>query len=195
MPANRSLRNALLENRRRQREDGYMFEFTASNLGIPEDDQIKPGRVRRLNLADRATIDALPTHLQSTVWEGVKEFEKLQKANKAGKEDPQSLSEAVMNNQKSLRAANAFCVAAFISPVIVVTEEEFERNTEAQYVVTDIAEEDRINVFMLCLDGDSEQAKKLKLFRPERPADAAARPTGAVAPTPIGDHEPAVAGV
>ncbi|MDQ3541389.1 MAG: hypothetical protein M3440_11940 [Chloroflexota bacterium] len=195
MPDRHSLRAALIENRRRQREYGFAFEFTVSNLGIPEDDQIKQGRVRRLNLADRATIDALPTHLQSTVWEGVKEFEKLQKANRAGKADPQSLMEAVMNNQKSMKAADAFCVAAFISPVIVATEDEFDRNPEANYVVTDIAEEDRLNVFMICLDGDSEQAKKLKLFRPERTADAAARPTGAMAPTSIRADEPAVAGV
>ncbi len=195
MPDRHSLRAALLENRRRQREDGFAFEFTASNLGIPEDDQITPGRYRRLNTTSPETIDLLPPHLQATVWEGIKEFEKLQKANKAGGDDPQSLMEAIKSNQKSMKSANAFCVAAFISPVIVATEEEFERNAEAQYVVTDIAEEDRINLFMICMDSNQAQSRNLKLFRPERPADAAAGAPGAVAPTPIGDHEPAVAGV
>lgn len=194
MPANRSLRPAILENRRRQREDGFAFEFTATNLGIPKEDQLKPARVRRLATTELGILDQLPADLQATVFEGLKELERIQKANE-GRPDPQSLAEAVTNNQEFLKTANAFCVAAIISPVVVSTEEEYERNVNAELVIDDIASEDRINLAIMCADSRSQQASTLKLFRPERPADAAPRPTGAVAPTAIRADEPAVAGV
>ncbi len=154
-------RDALLEHRRRQREDGYLFPLTATSIGL---DEPLVAHVRRLNLTDRAAIDLLPQDVQGVVWEGVKEFDKLQKANRAGKDSPDSLDEAILNNEKSMKAADAFCIAAFIEPKLVATEADLPANGAA-YVVTDIAAEDRIGLFMVCVDADSARAKNLKMFR------------------------------
>jgi hypothetical protein len=168
-------RDALLEHRRRQREDGYLFPLTATSIGL---DETMTAHVRRLNLTDRAAIDLLPKDVQGVVWEGVKEFDKLQKASKAGRDSPDSLDEAILNNEKSMKAADAFCIAAFIEPRLVATEADL---TDGAYVVTDIAAEDRIGLFMICVDADSARAKNLKLFRRKPHADVSNGTAGPMA--------------
>jgi hypothetical protein len=178
-------RDALLEHRRRQREDGYLFPLTATSIGM---DEPMTAHVRRLNLTDRAAIDLLPKDVQGVVWEGVKEFDKLQKASKNGKADPDTLDEAILNNEKSMKAADAFCIAAFIAPRLVATESDL---TAGAYVVSDIAAEDRIGLFMICVDADSARAKNLKLFRRKPDADVSNGTAGPVAASTLFAVEPA----
>jgi hypothetical protein len=169
-------RDALLEHRRKQREDGYLYPLNATSIGL---DETLTAHVRRLNLTDRAAIDLLPQDVQAVVWEGVKEFDRLQKASK-GKDAPESLKDAVANNEQSMKAADAFCIASFISPKLVATEADLASNPEA-WVVTDVAAEDRIGWFMVCVDADSARAKNLKLFRRKPSAVVPNGTTGTVA--------------
>lgn len=157
-------RAALLEHRRRQTEDGYLFPLAATSIGM---DDLLQARVRRLNTTDRASIEQLPQAAQEIVWRGMKEFEAEQKKlTEQGKAD--SLIEAVTSNEKVLLAANALVIAAFIEPVIVATEAEVR---DGAWTVDDVAAEDRISFFFACADADSASAKQLKLFRPKPSVD------------------------
>jgi hypothetical protein len=177
-------RDALLEHRRRQREDGYLFPLTATSIGL---DETMNAHVRRLNLTDRAAIDLLPKDVQGVVWEGVKEFDKLQKANKAGRDSPDSLDEAILNNEKSMKAADAFFIASVLdirqgdkvlTTKIVANDAERQR-FPGSFAVHGIAAEDRDKWFMVCVDADSAKAANLKLFRGKSDAHVS---NGAVGP-------------
>ena len=172
-------RTALLEHRRRQQEDGFLFPLAATSVGM---DETLQARVRRLNTTDRASIEMLPSAVQDTVFSGMKAFEKEQKAaEEAGK--PGSLSDVVLSNQRVLLAADAVCIAAFIEPKLVATEDELAANPGA-YTVNDIAAEDRISFFMACADADSASARQLKTFRHKPAESVAAGATGGLASFP-----------
>lgn len=172
-------RTALLEHRRRQQEDGFTFPLAATSVGM---DDLIHARVRRLNTTDRASIEMLPTAVQDTVFSGMKAFEKEQKAaEEAGK--PESLGEVVLSNQRVLLAADAVCMAAFIEPVLVKSETELSQHPGA-WLVSDIAEEDRISFFMACADADSASARQLKTFRPKPTESVPAGPVGGLAAFP-----------
>lgn len=166
-------RSALLEHRRKQLEDGYLFPLTATSIGM---DEVLKARVRRLTILDRAAIESLPQHVQQAVWEGNKEAERMSK-QMAG-QDPQSLIESATKNETILPAANAWAIASFIEPRLVATEPELSGASGA-WVVDDIAAEDRVSFFLACMDADSTSARQLKLFRPKTPGHV---PTGTVVP-------------
>jgi hypothetical protein len=157
------------EHRQRQVTDGYLFPLEATSLGMPEPIQ---AHVRRLNITERAVIDALPLNLRQTVFEGVKEYERLTKQNRANPNAGlgNTLEEIVTNNEKSMKAADAFCVAAFIRPKLVYTEDE-RQNDPYTWTIDKVAVEDRALMFMACMDADSQAAGLLKLFRPETRPD------------------------
>jgi hypothetical protein len=177
---------ALLEFRRRQREDGYTYDLNATSIGLRTP---LTAHVRRLNLTDRAAIDLLPKDVQGVVWEGVKEFDKLQRANKAGRESPDSLDEAVLNNEKSMKAADAFFIASVLdirqgdkvlTTKIVANDAERQR-FPGSFAVHGIAAEDRVKWFMVCVDADSAKAANLKLFRGKSDAHVSNGAVGTVA--------------
>ena len=70
----RKSRQDLAEHRHSQIEDGFLFPLHATSLG----GELEWAQVRRLNVTETAVVEALPAHLQQTVFEGVKEFERLQ---------------------------------------------------------------------------------------------------------------------
>jgi hypothetical protein len=172
-------RDAYLQHQQKIREQGLQFPLAASSLGM--DDPLK-ARARRINTTDRAAIEALPTAVQETVWKGIKEFERQQKAATPA----QSLIEAAIKNEEQMAAADAFCIAAFmgiyqgddqIASGLVGTTAELAGSPDA-WVVTDIAAEDRISFFYACLDADSASAKQLKMFRGPAPERVPAGPAG-----------------
>lgn len=187
-PSRMPSREAFLAFRQKQVELGFEFPLTASSVGKSE--QWK-ARVRRLSLMDRASIDALPSLVQAQIWEGLKVLrEETRRRNRDGIDDPESLIEVLANNERVLPAADAFCIASFIDPPLVYRTDELNRFPNA-YLVTDIRPEDRVSFFLACSDADSEAAKKLKLFRPDResPIDVEPAPTRtADAPITFGDH-------
>jgi hypothetical protein len=156
-------RDALAALQRRQREEGFVYPLAATSIG---QDTIFEAHVHRLNTADRASIEMLPDAIQRVVWDGVTEFQKLQKKAK----DAESLMGAAKQNEQMLVGANAFCVAAFVDPPLVMTEAELATKPDA-YLVDDIAAEDRLSFFMACLDADHPAARNLKSFRPEPSPD------------------------
>lgn len=165
-------RDALIEHKRRALEDGYTFPLAATSIvqGIE-----LQARARRLTTTDRAAIDALPTAMQETVWAGIKQFQQLvQDAT-----EPDSLAAAAARNDDIRKAADGFCIAAFIDPVLVLTEAELSGNPGA-YLISDIEAEDRISFMYACLDADSAQAKQLKPFRRPAAQPVPDRPVGGV---------------
>lgn len=172
-------RKAIQDHRRRQLEDGYVFPLTATSLG---QDEVWEIRVRQLSMMDQAVVNALPTATQDAVYRGMKEFEKAQKAV-AKLPEATNLVEVTKNNATLLQAADRFLCAIAIEPTIVMTEAELEMNPDA-CVVTDIAAEDRVAVFMAVLDSESAQAKRLRLFRREHSNDVPARSDVRLVETP-----------
>lgn len=180
-------RAALVEHRRRQIEDGFLFPLTATSIGSGD---TWTARVRRITLTERATIELIPTDLQAAVMAGLKEVQKAV-AEADQRAENQSLLDTVKENGRVLPAADAFCVASFIEPQLVLTDADLATNPDA-WVVTDIAAEDRIGWFLACVNAQSEQAKSLKMFRPATPVDVPTGPVGGMAaPTTIGLAEPA----
>jgi hypothetical protein len=183
-------RQAIIEHRERQQRDGFTFPLAATSLGMPE---VQLARVRRLTTMDRAAIEQLPQDVQAKVWDGLRIVQEERRRADGG-EDPRSLLEAVTNNEKVLPAANAYCIASFIDPVLVASEAELAQHPNAM-LVDDIAAEDRVTFFWACNDPNSEAARSMKLFRPPVEADATpahvpAGPAEPVAPTPFRAPEP-----
>jgi len=183
MAFNLPTRDALREHKLRVLEDGYEFPLAATSLVYG---QKLTARAHRLSTTDKAAIDALPTTLQDTVWSGIKQFAELVKDGR----EPASLAEAAARNDEIRKAANGFCIAAFIEPRLVATEAELAGNPGA-YVVDDIEAEDRISFMYACLDADSAQAKQLRPFRRERAHDVPHDAAVPVAAASIGIVEPA----
>ena len=152
-------RDQLIEQKRLTNENGYTFPLAATSIVQGTD---LTARVRRLSTTDRASINALPTAIQETVWAGIQKFADM--VNDGGK--PDSLIEAATRNDEIRKAADGFCIAAFIEPRLVATEADLTGNPGA-YLVSDIEAEDRISFMYACLDADSAQAKQLKTFRPK----------------------------
>lgn len=153
-------REAIRKHRQERLENGMLFPLNATSIGL--EDTIY-ARIRRITTLDRAVIAGLPNDLQETLFQGINEFQQAMK-NADGREDPQSMLEMLANNDTILEAADTWCTAAFIHPKLVKTEAEIDSPTT--WLVADVEPEDRVAVFMLSLDADSPQVKKLKLFRP-----------------------------
>lgn len=163
-------RKAFNEFRAKQIELGFEFPLTATSLGR-EATETLVAHVRRISLMDRAAIGRLDPNVQEVVWQGLKAVreERRKLVNDGRDGDPESLMDVVMANERVLPAADAYCVASFITPKLVATEADLSRpGNEDAYLVTDIAAEDRIDFFMACSDADYDGAKKLKLFRPSQ---------------------------
>jgi hypothetical protein len=197
----RKSRQDLAEHRHSQIEDGFLFPLHATSLG----GELEWAQVRRLNVTETAVVEALPAHLQQTVFEGVKEFERLQQnqaknTNGVGR----TLKEMVANNQKGMKAANAFALAAFVDPRLAATEDDAlaiereqagidygEDGPPPVWLMEQVSTEDRLLLFMACMDADSKAAGLLKPFRrqagPELPY-VAPRPATAATFTVMGSE-------
>ena len=186
----------ILAELQEKQENGMTFPLTATSIGRPE---VMQARIRRITTINRVTLMGLPDDLQNTLFEGITEFQS-EMASADTNADPQSLVEMAANNDKIVKAATQWCLAAFIYPRLVPTIEEARAQSKAHpdetvWPIQAIEPEDRVAVLMLSLDADSPQIKKLQLFRPQRQA---ALPDGAAVPvaeTPVRLLEAAPAGV
>jgi hypothetical protein len=181
--------DALRRHKQDRLENGYLFPLNATSIGLPE---VIHARVRRLNSMDEAAINTLPQDMQETIWQGLKEFQAEQK-KAAGMEDPQNLVEMMANNKKILKTADAWCLAAFIHPRLVRSDAEI--TGPDTWNVEDVEAEDRVAIFMACMDADSDQVKKLKLFRPTWGRAVSDGEAGPVAAETVRAVGPALAGV
>lgn len=168
-------------------EREFTFPLHASSIGRKA---IFKARVRRLNLMDRATIGHLPDHLQNDVWKQLRAASReIEQARDAGR-DPQSITEALANNDAMLGVANIFCRHGFIEPALTLDAREEDAAAGVLHVDR-IAPEDRIAYMIACNDADSEQARYFATFRDEARGDVPARQGGEVlgreAIRPVGD--------
>lgn len=162
----------LQEHRRRQVEDGYVFPLEATSLG---GDELWHIRVRDISLMNSANIKMLPTATQDVVYAGLKELERTTKVAQSLPEAT-NLFEMAKNNEMILQAADRFFCAVAVEPQVVLTQAEVA--DEDTYYVDQIAPEDRVTLFFATMNKESEQAKKLKLFRPGPKADVRPVPAG-----------------
>lgn len=160
-------REAIKRLRQERLENGLMFPLNATSVGLDEPIEV---RIRRITTIDNAVLDQLPKDLKVVLYEGIEEFQKeMKKAENAA--EPTNLEEMMANNGKIVKAAKAWAKAAFIHPRLVDTEAEI--TDENTWTVEDVEAEDLVAILMLSLNADSDQIKKLKLFRPAgRPAVA-----------------------
>ena len=187
--------------RRRQMQNqhrlGHTFDMPATNLLL---DERVEARVRRISLSDEAASNLIPDHLQDQVNQGLKVLEKAQEEIRQNGVSDDTLRDRVRNNRIVLPAADAYCVATFVSPRLAFDEAEAERLERdlAYWEANDVAEddrevwtvdmvdaEDRIDWFMANLDADRAKAMNLKRFRPRSVVDVAHRPAEPMAPTAI----------
>lgn len=157
-------KKATLEKQRKDlRENGLVYELPYTSIG--EEDMFTM-RMRYVSTMDKAVIEAMPAQAQKQVFDGMRSIERSTRNHK----DPNSLLEALSNNEEQLRAADLlFCAAAW-EPVVVMTEEE-AAGDDSVYPVTAFAAEDRLGFLMATIGGNQELAKRLKLFRPESGPD------------------------
>lgn len=153
----------LLDHRRAQQEDGYTFPLAASSLGSEQGFEV---HARRIVLVDRASLRQLPERLQNTVWEGLNAL-RAQTRNKKAGEGPQSLIEELKDNEVAIKAARAFAEASFLG-LVKGDQEQALDGPKLQKALDVISEEDQLAFFIASTDAESEQAAKLKLFRPRR---------------------------
>lgn len=166
-------RDAIRRNRRDRLENGMTFPLEVTSLGFDVDEPLR-ARVRRISTIDSATLEGLPDELKQTVFDGLQEFEKERKAAE-GMTDPENLAGMLANNSKIVDVATAWCKAAFINPRLYDTEAEAAKHSDPDpnivaWLVDDVDPEDRVSLFMACVDSSSPAMRKLKVFRPEREA-------------------------
>lgn len=158
-----SLIDELLDHRRAQQREGFTFPLSASSLG----GGLFEVHARRIALVDRASLKQIPQHLQETVWAGLKELrEQSEKRRKAGGQQAQTLVEELAENETALKAARAFAEASFLGLVKGDREEELVGPKLQLALDSVISEEDQLAFFVASTDAESEQAAKLKIFRP-----------------------------
>jgi hypothetical protein len=194
-------REAVLEHRRKQQDIGFTFPLAATSLGM--DEPIR-ARVRRLSLLDKAAVDRLSQDAQELVWAGIKVMRDERKRRERSGDDeiePETLEESLAQSEKTMPAANAFCVASFIEPRLVATQREVAQ-VPGSWWVEDIHEDDRLAFWIACNDSSSDQAKRLKMFRPSGTIEASGFVQGAGSGTaspstrpdvPVGEVEPVAA--
>lgn len=176
---------------------GFTFDMPATNLLL--DDKVE-ARVRRISLSNEAANDLIPDRLQDQVNEGLKVVQKTQEEIQQNGVSDDTLRDRVRNNRVVLPAADAYCMATFVSPRLAIDEAEAERfERDQQYwdandveeadrevwTIDMVDEEDRIDWFMANLDADRAKAMNLKRFRPRSVVDVAHRPAEPVAATPV----------
>ena len=190
--ADSGFRETLNKHLSDQVELGFTLILAAASIGA---DKPFKARVRRLNMTDKLILE-LPSHLQDVVYAGYREVREAQKKIQNENHDPDTLAEMLQNNTRSLPAANALCVAAFIHPPVVATEEEEKRSNDADTIwIERLPSEDRINFLIACYDASSDQASRLTMFRPESSIDVPYRTVEPVAAEPVRSAEPAPTGV
>lgn len=152
----------LLDHRRAQQQDGYLFPLKASSLGGDTQYEV---HARRIVLVDRASLKQLPEHLQQIVWEGLNELRTATR-DKAKSGGPKSLVEELKDNEVALKAARAFAEASFLGLVKGDREQALDGPKLQRALNEAISEEDQLAFFIASTDAESEQAEKLKIFRP-----------------------------
>ena len=148
----------------------------------------------------RGRVGLIPEYLQDQVNQGLKVVEKAQEEARQNGISDDTLRDRGRNNRRVLPAADAYCVATFVTPRLAFTEDDAERyERDEQYWIDNhvddddrevwtidmVDAEDRIDWFMANLDADRAKAMNHRRFRPRSVVDVAHRPAEPVAPATI----------
>jgi len=139
-------------------------------------------RVKLLSLADSTMLAGIPPALQGQLTAS------LAGADRAGGRG-RGFAELLRAVGEDEALANAFCIAGFVSPRLVLTEEELDGSDDC-WVVTDLHVEERKKYLGLVMGTEREEMAKIASFLRERVAgDAAggAVPAAAAAERAAGD--------
>lgn len=138
-------------------------------------------RVRMLSLADTTMLSGIPPALQQQLTAS------LTGANRqAGGRTFADLLRTVGDDEA---LANAFCIAGFVSPRLVLTEEELDGSDDC-WLVTDLHIDERKKYMGLVMGTEQEEMAKIARFLHARMAGHADRgtvPAPAAAQRPPGD--------
>lgn len=128
--------------------------------------------VHRLTLASMAMTTGLPTEAQNTVVKVFREY--AQENNNA----PLTWERFQKNAKRNQEMADTLCIAGFINPKLVATENDLDGSDNC-WLVTDLHPEERLKYMNICINQDAEAAKALLPF-PEQTV-------GSHAPVPSGE--------
>jgi hypothetical protein len=161
-------RQAFLKQRENARTLG--FEFVLPDATLTNEGDPFVIRLRRISLQEKAAINGITQDVQDEVYRRTRDLAKWQAEQQRKQKDLAAQLDAIRDNDALIRAVNAVFCAVVIDPPVVETEAELTSTPDAWHV-DDFTVDDRFAVFQAATDGDSKEAKSLKLFRPESDRD------------------------
>lgn len=136
----------------RQEANGYAF-------AMPFTFPTHPARVRRIPLADLASITGLSSEMQATVLEVFREVQT------GGTFAVRKWQDLESNQARQKQLANGLCVAGFIEPRLVETQAEADATDDPAVLwVGRIDIRDRLAYMQTVMNPESEAAKALAPF-------------------------------
>lgn len=169
----RNRREMLLQKRAEEIEYGYELNLPDASEEMGEPFAV---RVRKLRLGERAAYTGISEELSRKVQERTKDYADLLQRKVEGESVSAYDAISLVADPGFVAVVNAVCLAAFIDPPLVETEEEQSGNPDA-WLVSDFSFGDRIHVFNALQAPDSKEAQSMTRFRPESSPDVE---TGAV---------------
>jgi hypothetical protein len=122
--------------------------------------------VRALSFADKSMISGIDARLQAEITAGFNS--RGGSRNESGNTTFGDLLKGIANEE---RIANAFCVAGFIDPPLVLTEADLVGRPDA-WVVTDLHIEERRKYSGFVLGMDPAESRRISSFLTSRVADS-----------------------
>jgi hypothetical protein len=156
-PPDRFVLTASLADQARQKREAVQdFALTATAPGAY-------ARVRLVDLSDQATLSSLPESLLRRVL-GIANDIELREGKTTPVQDDGSLDieRAIRLAKANARAIDAYCVAGFVEPSLIFSEED--RIHDAQVIVSDIHPADRTRFFEWCQGRHTEAAAAVEPF-------------------------------
>lgn len=154
--AARPTREQIVRMRRMEREEGVPFWCDVSGF---------EARVRLLSLAEQAMLAGIPVEVQQDLTATLNK-----QAARPRNRDFSDLLETVADDE---RLANGFCIAGFVWPRLVASEEDLD-GTDDCWLVTDLHIEERLKYLKLILGTEQEEMRRIRTFLREGVAGAAA---------------------
>ncbi len=173
-------RSAFRKARETARDNGYTFVLPDASIAAGEDFEV---RLRRISLQEKAATNGISQDVQDEVFRRTRDLSDWQAEQQKRRTKPTDQLEMLRQSQPLITSLNAVCVAAFIDPPLVETEAELASTPDA-WVIEDFSVDDRWGAFQAITNGDSTEAKSLRLFRPESADDVSDHPVEQVAAPP-----------
>lgn len=165
-----SRREAFRQARERARDTGFTFILPDASITEGAGFEV---RLRRLSLQEKAAVNGITQSVQDEVYRRTRDLAEWQSEMQRKKVKPADQLDFLKESETLVRSVNAVCCAAWIDPVLVETDAALTANPDAWHV-DDFTVDDRWAAFRAITDGDSQEAKSLRLFRPASTSDAPA---------------------